>query len=83
MDIKEQRQRIIDQVNNIDNAYVLRQIEQLLDENMLKEPVVAYSANGQPLTKKDLIARIEKAEEDIKNGDYLSQEDFERESDQW
>lgn len=83
MDLKEQRQRIIEQVNAIDDTYLLRQIEELLDTNMLKEPVVAYTANGQPMTKKDLIERILQAEEDIKNGDLMSHEDFEKESDKW
>lgn len=79
MDIEKQKKHIIEQVTGMDDAYLLKEIEQLL----LREPVIAYSSEGKAMTKKDLIKEILESKEDFKNGDFLSQEDFEKESDLW
>lgn len=83
MDTKKQKQRIIRQVTDIEDANVLRQIEQLLDSNLLKEPVVAYNIKGDPMTKKDLIDSVLAAKERVKNGNYTTQEDLEKEAESW
>ncbi|CAN5254899.1 hypothetical protein BH09BAC1_BH09BAC1_09800 [soil metagenome] len=83
MSIKQQKQRIIEQVTSIEDTEVLRQIEDLLGSSIVKEPVVAYGAKGEPMTKKDFIQAILESKEDLANGDYLSQEDFEKESESW
>lgn len=83
MDIKKQKQRIINQVEDIEDAYMLRQIEQLLDTNLLQEPVVAYNTKGDPMTKKDLVTSVLAAKERVKNGKYTTQEDLEKEAESW
>ena len=83
MDIEKQKKRIIEQVGEIEDAYVLKQIEDLLSTGMVKEPVVAYSVDGEPMTKKDLIEDLLAAKERARNGDTISQEDLEKEAESW
>jgi hypothetical protein len=48
-----------------------------------KEEIVAYTTSGKPLTKKDYNQRLEKAENQIASGEYISQEELEKEAENW
>jgi len=45
--------------------------------------VVGYTTDGKPLTKIAYDKRLQKAEEQIREGNFLTQEDLERESENW
>jgi hypothetical protein len=63
------------------NIYIIEQIKQLLKQK--HNPVVGYQINGDPITRKQLIKRIEEAEKRIDNGEFTTQEDLEKESERW
>lgn len=48
-----------------------------------KGKVVAYDSSGKPLTKEDYNKRLEVAERQIAKGEVISQEDLEREAENW
>jgi hypothetical protein len=45
--------------------------------------VVGYTVEGEPLTKESYNKRLETAEKQIRSGDYLTQEELEKESENW
>ncbi len=54
-----------------------------MDEIREMQSIVGYTPDGKPIFQQDLVERIRRAEKDIKNGNVMSLEDFERESDNW
>lgn len=45
--------------------------------------VVGYTVKGEPLTKESYNKRLQTAEKQILAGEYLTQEDLEKESENW
>jgi hypothetical protein len=46
-------------------------------------PVMGYNLQGLSITRKQLVKQIEEAEKRIDGGEYISQEDLEKESESW
>lgn len=64
---------------NIQQVALLSKIEALLEEEM----IVAFTTAGEPLTKVMYDKRLAEAEKQIDSGSSISQEDLEKESEQW
>lgn len=79
MDIKAVKLNVMQKIMNVSTEALLEKIDRLLEEEM----IVGYTAKGEPLTKKDYNLRLEKAEQQIASGDYLTQEDLEKEAENW
>ena len=79
MDLKTAKLEVIQKIMNVSTESLLEKIDNLLEEEL----IVAYTADNKPLTKKEYNLRLEKAEEQIANGAYLSQEDLEKEIENW
>jgi hypothetical protein len=45
--------------------------------------IVGYTAQGAPITKSDLKERVKAASKRVKSGDYIPQEDIEKEVENW
>lgn len=80
MDIQAEKLYLIEELARIQDVSIIEKIKQLLKKN---NPVVGYGTNGVPITGKQLIQRIEKAEQRIDKGEFTSQEDLEKESEDW
>ena len=50
-------------------------------ENYYDNEQVAFHPDGEPMSKKEYKNLLEKAEENIKTGDYISAEEFEQQID--
>lgn len=48
-----------------------------------KEEIIGYSGNGEPLTIEILNAKLERAEKDYQAGRITTDEDLEREIENW
>jgi predicted transcriptional regulator len=78
---------------NIDNIYSQIQLlsdtdKERLYQRMQKElrensNIVAYTTAGQPLTEKQYIAKIEKAIEQAKRGELITDEELQKEIEMW
>jgi len=79
MDIQTVKLSLLQKLMDVSNPSLLEKIEKILD----KEMIVGYTVDGQPLTKDAYNKRLQKAEEQIKAGDFLTQEELERESENW
>ena len=58
---------------------IIEKINKILE----KEMIVGYTVEGKPLTKKAYNKRLEKAEQEIASGNYVTQEELEKESENW
>ncbi len=81
MDIQAEKLHLIEEVTRIQDIRIIEQIKQLLKQK--NNPIVGYEITGEPITRKQLIMLIEKAEKRIDNGEYITQEDLEKESENW
>ena len=79
MDLQATKLDIMQKVMSVTKESLLNKIEILLD----KEMTVGYTTSGEPLTKKAYNKRLQKAQDQILSGDYLTQEELEEKSKDW
>ncbi len=79
MDVQSIKLGLVQKLLNVNSETVLKKISQILD----KEVVVAYTTSGEPLTKEAYNKRLEKAEKQAESGDYITQEELEKEAKNW
>jgi len=71
-------------------------LEQIQDEHFLRavyvmmkeysttdQEIIGYTVSGEPLTKEAYNKRLEEAERQIEAGNYLTQEEVEKEAENW
>ncbi len=74
---KEMKEYIDEADENLLN--ILKKIvESYRDKN-----IVAYTTAGEPLNREEYSKKLKEAENAIKKGEYISQEDLEKESENW
>lgn len=79
MDLQATKLEVMQKILGISKVSVLQKIDQLLEEEL----VVGYTTEGQPLTRTQYNDRLQKAEEQLKSGKFISQEDLEKEAESW
>ena len=78
----ELRKKLHSYIDHADERF-LRMVHSLAAEYTKDESeVVAYRV-GNAITKSQLYQELKEAEREIENGDYLTIEEFEKESSQW
>ncbi len=80
MDIQTEKLLLIEELTKIQDVQVIEQIKQLLKRD---NPVVGYAVNGNPITREQLIKRIAAAEKRMDNGEFITQEELEKEAKNW
>ena len=80
--LKESLHSLIDKIEDEEllNAY-LKIIEKGLKDS--SDPIVGYTTRGEAITKSKLVQRVRAASERVKSGNYTTQEDLEKESENW
>jgi hypothetical protein len=79
MDLQTAKISVMQKIMNVSKASLLDKISDILDEEM----VVGYTTDGQSLTKNQYNERLLVAEKQIESGDYITQEDLEKEIENW
>lgn len=79
MDIQDRKWDVMQKIMAVSKQSLLDKIDQLLEEEM----IVGYTVGGDPLTKGEYNRRLEKAEDQIQKGQFMTQEDLERSSENW
>lgn len=85
MDILVEKLQLIEWLAQVQDEEVISQIKALRTTTGVegKDKVVAYTADGRPLTEKAYDARLAKGEEDFHAGRVTSQEELEEEVKNW
>ena len=79
MDLQTAKVDVVQKVMNVSNAALLEKISHILDEEM----TVAYTTSGKPLTREMYNSRLQHAENQIKTGKTITQEDLENQATGW
>lgn len=79
MDIQATKLDILQSILNLDKESLLIKIKNLIEEEM----IVGYTTAGEPLTKKQYNKQLKEAEEQIIEGNFLSQEELEEQVKNW
>lgn len=79
MDIQTTKLDVMQKIMAVSKASLLEKINTLLD----KEMIVGYTTGGDPLTKESYNLRLQTAEKQLLSGEYTTQEDLEKESENW
>jgi len=79
MNIQATKLNVVQKILSVQKPSILKKINQILDREM----IVAYTVDGKPLTSEDYNARLELAEKQLQNGEFLTQEELEREAENW
>jgi hypothetical protein len=79
MSVQEIKLDILQKLMLVKEPSLLRKISKILDD----EAVVAYTTSGKALTSKEYNDRLKSAEKQIISGKSISQDDLEREAENW
>ena len=79
MNIQAKKLNLIEKLIELTDTSTIEKIDKLLEKNK----TAAYRAKQKPMTGSEYKARLELAEEDLKNGRTQSQEELEKESENW
>ena len=79
MDLHATKMKVMQQIMNVSKASLLDKISHILDEEM----IVGYTTDGNSLTYQQYNERLLVAEQQIECGDYISQDDLEKDVENW
>ncbi len=77
----ELKNNILEIINNADEQ-LLKVVKNVID-NYQDDEVVAFSVNGNSLTRNQYKSELKNAIDEIKRGDFVTQENLETESKTW
>lgn len=77
----ELRDSVLEYINTADER--LLKVVKAVIESYQENDIVAYTIDGKPLTRITYKEELQEAIAEIKKGEYTSQEDLEKESNNW
>lgn len=81
MGVPELRKELHDFINQADERF-LKMVYAMSKE--YEEPeIMGYNLDGSPITRQYLLKRVKAASERVKSGDFLTEEDVEKEVENW
>ncbi len=81
MGVPELRNELHEFINHADERF-LKMVYAMSKEYKIPE-IVGYDVDGSPITEKHLVDRVKAASQRVKSGDFISQEDIEKEVENW
>lgn len=81
MDIQLEKFQLIEALMKIDDMSLIEEIKNLVENKA--NPIMGFDIEGKAIPKAQLINQIEAAEERIDSGEFISQENLEKESESW
>jgi hypothetical protein len=79
MDLQTAKIGLVQKILGVKKESIIEKINLILDNEM----TVAYTVEGKPLTLDAYNKRLEVAEKQMASGDFLSQDEIEKESENW
>lgn len=77
----ELRESVLEYINTADER--LLKVVKAVIESYQEEEIVAFSVEGIPVTRSEYKTQLANAKLEIERGEYISQEDLEKESENW
>ena len=82
MDIQATKLEILQFILNSNKESIINKLKSIVDKEK-EEEIVGYTIAGEPLTIEKMNAKLAKAEEDVKVGRVISDEDLAIEIESW
>ena len=79
IEIRDEMHKLIDQ---IDERF-LKALYLMVSSYQAKEPIIGYDIDGTPRTASELTAILDKEVEAAQRGEYITIEEFQKQSAQW
>ncbi|WP_299012189.1 hypothetical protein [uncultured Polaribacter sp.] len=83
MDLTTRKNIFKERFDEIKDVNLISRFEEFLEIQLSKEKIVAYTVQGEPLTKELYIDRVKNTLQSVKEGNFTSVEDLEKESENW
>ena len=77
----ELRDNLLQYINQADER--LLKVVKAVMESYWEDEIITHTIDGKPLTKKAYKEELDEAVAEIKKGDFTTQEDLEKESENW
>ncbi|MGL2994580.1 hypothetical protein [Flavobacterium sp. TSSA_36] len=77
----ELRDSVLEYINMADER--LLKVVKAVIESYQENDIVAHTIDGEPLTRRTYKEELQEAKAEIKRGEYTSQEDLEKELNNW
>ena len=77
----ELKDSVLQYINSADER--LLKVVKAVIESYQEDEIIAYTVNGNPLTRNQYKIELTEAIEEINQGKFISQEDLEKESESW
>ncbi|TKB98850.1 hypothetical protein [Pedobacter cryophilus] len=81
MDIQAEKLFLIEELVRTDDIKLIEKIKALLTNK--SNPILGYNVKGELITRSQLVKQIEEAEARMDGGEFTSQEDLEKQSENW
>jgi len=81
MDIQAEKLHLIEKLAKTQDIKIIEQIKSLFLKKT--DALVGYDIHGRSITRQQLIERIEEADRRIDKGEYITQQDLEKEAENW
>jgi hypothetical protein len=82
MDIQAKKLELFQMLLDVNEASILRKVEKAISDGYASEPI-GHDADGIPIDKDKLRKRVQAASKRVKSGDYIAQEEIEKEIKNW
>ncbi|WP_372946900.1 hypothetical protein [Mariniphaga sp.] len=81
MGVQKLREELHDFINHADETFL--KMVYAMSKEYKKSDVVGYEVDGSPITKESLAERAKAASQRVKSGDFITQEEVEKEIENW
>lgn len=81
MELPELREELHKYISKADKNSL--KIIYAISKEVKKATIIGYDTDGSPITQQELIKRAKRASERVKAGDFITQEDIEKEIKNW
>lgn len=81
MGVQKLRDELHEYINHADEKFL--KMVYAMSKKHDQQDVVGFDTNGIPISKNELVKRVKTASKRVKSGDFISQEEIEREIENW
>lgn len=81
MGVQKLREELHDFIDHADERFL--KMVHAMSKEYKNSDVVGYNVDGSPITKESLVKRAKAASHRVKSGDYITQEEVEKEVENW
>ncbi len=81
MGVQKLREELLEYINHADERFL--KMVYAMSKEYQESDIAGYEVNGSPITKKSLVRRAKSASQRVKSGDFVTQEQVEKEIENW